>query len=107
MTSQIRVLEAAYGWSCSYRGMPLSDGVGRPIGAAGNRDRLLLAQFGRDGRWRTCVLARRCLNWVLDGLDRCCRVYSGIDVSIEAGNSVRMLEVLQAYRWTRLRRRTG
>ncbi|MGC5832581.1 hypothetical protein LDP08_18665 [Ralstonia pseudosolanacearum] len=34
----------------------------------------------------------------LDGLDRCCSVYSGIDVSIEADNSVRMFEVLQAYR---------
>lgn len=34
----------------------------------------------------------------LDGLDRCCRVYSGIGVSIEADNSVRMFEVLQAYR---------
>nr|CUV57933.1 protein of unknown function [Ralstonia solanacearum] len=61
VTSRIRVLEAAYGGSCSIGGAPLSDGAGRPTGAAGNRDRCLPAPFGRDGRGRTCALARRCL----------------------------------------------
>ncbi|AXV75034.1 hypothetical protein CJO75_20650 (plasmid) [Ralstonia solanacearum] len=47
---------------------------------------------GAPAHWREGVLPG------LDGLDRCCRVYSGIGVSIEADNSVRMFEVLQAYR---------
>ncbi|WP_175426045.1 hypothetical protein [Ralstonia pseudosolanacearum] len=89
MASLIRVLEAAV----CYRGGPLSDGVGRPAGAAGNRDRCLPAQFGRDGRGHPRIGATAPC-WVRGRLDRFYRV----DPGIEAGNSVQMFEALQAYR---------
>jgi aminoethylphosphonate catabolism LysR family transcriptional regulator len=36
--------------------------------------------------------------YILDIVDRFCRSHPGIDVSIEAGNSVQMLDALQEYR---------
>ncbi|MDC6180216.1 LysR family transcriptional regulator [Ralstonia solanacearum] len=106
VTSQIRALEEAYGVELFYRGgrrLALSDAGVRLMPLV---DQLVhqeteidffLRNSGDMGSGHLRIGATAPY-YVLDLLDRFCRAYPGIDVSIEAGNSVQMLDALQEYR---------
>jgi aminoethylphosphonate catabolism LysR family transcriptional regulator len=106
VTSQIRALEEAYGVELFYRGgrrLALSDaGVGlMPLVDQLVRQETEIEFFLRNsGEMATGHLRIGATGpyYILDAVDRFCRSHPAIEVSIEAGNSVQMLDALQEYR---------
>lgn len=106
VTSQIRALEEAYGVELFYRGgrrLSLSDAGVRLMPLV---DQLVhqeteidffLRNSGDMGSGHLRIGATAPY-YILDIVDRFCQSHPGIDVSIEAGNSVQMLDALQEYR---------
>ena len=106
VTSQIRALEEAYGVELFYRGgrrLALSDAGVRLMPLVDQLVRqeteidFFLRNSGDMGTGHLRIGATAPY-YVLDIVDRFCKSHPGIDVSIEAGNSVQMLEALQEYR---------
>lgn len=106
VTSQIRALEEAYGVELFYRGgrrLALSDAGVRLMPLV---DQLVHQETEIDfflrnsGEMATGHLRIGATGpyYILDFVDRFCRNHPGVDVSIEAGNSVQMLDALQEYR---------
>ncbi|AOY90986.1 LysR family transcriptional regulator [Cupriavidus sp. USMAA2-4] len=106
VTSQVRALEEAYGVELFHRGgrrLALSDAGVRLMPLVDELVRqeteidFMLRNSGDLGSGHLRIGATAPY-YVLDIVDRFCRSHPGIEVSIETGNSVQMLEALQEYR---------